>query len=100
MKESIMNELLEVWLQPKKFIRENRMITVRPQRGSFRESMDECETIWLSHDALVKWLKKYHQLNDTDEITVKHMGIDSRNGWNTSIICINGDGVAFANMPI
>jgi hypothetical protein len=78
---------------------EMKQITVRPQRGGFADSMRESKIIPATHEAIADWIKTFHPLCETDQISVTHMGLDPRNGWNTLIICVNGNGVGFADLP-
>jgi hypothetical protein len=66
----------------------------RPQRGGLEESMRETIEV-----ADMKSLAT-HLGVDVERIVVRHYGFDSRIGWDTHIVTIDGEGVGFTDGPL
>jgi hypothetical protein len=70
-------------------------IMVRKHRGGYAESMETAKEI----DATMEAVAKYFEYYPVEQLTVEPYGtgIDSRNGWNTHIVCANGAAIGMTN---
>lgn len=79
------------------------MTLFRQHRGSFKEAMKTVIEVRDKVD-LFNYLKhdlSGYKLESMDQLTITpYSGIDSRNGWDTYIVCINGAAIGFTNGPL
>ena len=74
------------------------MVLYRPHRRFLDEAMKEVSEV-NSMPELARLLTP--ELKDGDKITVeKYGGFDERIGWDTYIVCINGQACGFTNGPL
>ena len=67
----------------------------RPHRGGLEESMREAVLV---EDFAA--LAKHLSATETDRVEVAPYGFDSRTGWDTHLVTVNGRPVGFTDGPI
>lgn len=74
---------------------------IRPITGGYLESMSKMETVnTKSH--LIDFLRRYHAYNlpDSAVITATRYQHDTRCGWDTYLVEVNGCAAAFSDGPL
>jgi len=74
-------------------------ILFRPHRSSLDDAMKEVIEI-ADRDALVRHLIRIEYANEKSDITVEKYVFDDRIGWDTHIVCINGNAIGFTNAAV
>lgn len=75
------------------------MTKYRPQRGSLAEAAAEVVEISDFID-LVRHLRSQLPNASLNNVTVEPYGFDQLIGWNTHIVCVNGEACGFTDGPI
>ena len=77
------------------------MILFRQHRGSFKEAMKTVFEVENKAELFYCLKEVGYKLENIEQLTIKpYSGIDSRNGWDTYIVCISGMAIGFTNGPL
>ena len=73
----------------------------RPQRGGLAEAMAEVQEIDPTIQGVSDALKSaYGSFAPIGEITVEPYGYDDRIGWDTHLVCVNGNACGYTDGPV